>query len=303
MLVDILVPVVFVDLEAQRRQLGQEDVRQAGVDQQGQPLPRVGRGHQLDELVPHPLGRHHGQRRRARRHRGIHLRRDDEPELRCEPGRPHHPQWVVGEGFLGRGGRAQPAGRQIGEPAVQVDELQRRQPQRHGVDGEVAPHEVGGERVAEGHHRLAGRAVVHIEAIGRDLDQRVALAQPDRAEVAADLPVRVGPAPDHREGVIRRGVGREVEVGCGASEKGVAHRAADEGEFVAGGCEAFAELAQQGQRRGQGRDRCAQQTRIDRGTTRHTPVCTHITAGSHNAQGYRPVARARVTTGLAGPAG
>ena len=42
-LVDVLVPVVLVDLEAQRRQLGQEDVGQPGVDEQGEPEPRRGR--------------------------------------------------------------------------------------------------------------------------------------------------------------------------------------------------------------------------------------------------------------------
>ena len=39
--VDVLVPVVLVDLEAQRRQLGQEDVGETGVDEERQPEPRA----------------------------------------------------------------------------------------------------------------------------------------------------------------------------------------------------------------------------------------------------------------------
>ena len=55
MLVDILVPVVLVALQSQRRQLGQHDVGETGVDQQRQPEPWVRRADQLDQLVTHPL--------------------------------------------------------------------------------------------------------------------------------------------------------------------------------------------------------------------------------------------------------
>ena len=51
---------------------------------------------------------------------------DGEAELGGEPGGPHHPQRVVGEGVLGRAGRAQHPVRQVDHPAVRVDELARR---------------------------------------------------------------------------------------------------------------------------------------------------------------------------------
>ena len=58
---------------------------------------------------------------------GTHLGRDVEAELRGETRRPHHPQRVVGEGLL----RARPACvsrrcDEVGEPAVDVDELEAR---------------------------------------------------------------------------------------------------------------------------------------------------------------------------------
>ena len=79
------------------------------------------------------------------------------------------------------------------QTAEQVDELARRQPDRHRVDREVAPRQVAVERVAELHLGLAGRQVVRIAAVRRDLQLVVALAQADRAELAADVPHRVGP--------------------------------------------------------------------------------------------------------------
>ena len=138
-------------------------------------------------------------------HRGPHLRRDVEAELRGEARGPHHPQRVVGEGLLGGGRRHEPAGDEVVEPAVHVDELEARQPDRHRVDGEVAPHEVALERVAEHHLGLARRAVVDVGAVGRDLDDVRALAQADGAELAADVPVRVGPAADRPRGSRRGG--------------------------------------------------------------------------------------------------
>ena len=55
-LVDVLVAVVLVALEAQRRQLGQHQLGQPGVDEQRQAQARVRRADQLDQLVAHPLG-------------------------------------------------------------------------------------------------------------------------------------------------------------------------------------------------------------------------------------------------------
>jgi hypothetical protein len=93
---------------------------------------------------------------------------------------------------------------------VQVDELQARELERHGVDREVAPDQVVGKAATEGDLRLAGLPVIDVGAVGRDLDDGRALAQADGAEVAADLPVRVSPPSDEGESLVGAGVGREV---------------------------------------------------------------------------------------------
>lgn len=103
-LVDVLVPVVLVLLQAQRRQLGHHEVGQPGVHQQPQALDRVLGEQQLVQLGLDPLGRHDGDPLGHRGHRGHHLGRRVEVQLGGEPGGPHHPQRVVGEGLLGGGG-------------------------------------------------------------------------------------------------------------------------------------------------------------------------------------------------------
>jgi hypothetical protein len=102
---------------------------------------------------------------------------------------------------------------------VRVDEGEVGQPQRHGVDGEVAPDEVVLEGVAERDDRLAGLAVVGVGPVGRDLDDHVAAAGADRAELAAHVPGRGAPRGEQRLGLVRSCRGREVEV---------AHRAPEE---------------------------------------------------------------------------
>ena len=77
-----------------------------------------------------------------------------------EAGGPEHAQRVVGEGLLGRQRRAQHLGGQVGRAAEGVDE--RRgvgQRQRHGVDGEVAPGQVGLDVGGEDDVGLAGVGV------------------------------------------------------------------------------------------------------------------------------------------------
>ena len=66
-----------------------------------------------------------------------------------EPGRPHHAQRVVGEGLL-RGQRGpQPPGGEVVDPVEGIDQLEVREGQGHGVDGEVAPGQVGLDGVGE----------------------------------------------------------------------------------------------------------------------------------------------------------
>jgi hypothetical protein len=99
-LVDVLVPVVLVPLEAEGRQLGQYVRRQAGVDQEPQTALRTRRQQQLLQLHPLPLGSHDDDALGHRGHRGDDVGGDGEVELRCEARRPQHPQRVVGEGAL-----------------------------------------------------------------------------------------------------------------------------------------------------------------------------------------------------------
>ena len=221
--------------------------------------PGVRRHQQLDQLVAHPLGRDDLDRRGHLAHRRVDLGGGHEPELRDEPGGAHHPQRVVAERHLGRRGRAQQAGVEVDQAAVRVDEGEVGQAQRHRVDREVAPHQVVLEGVAEGHDRLAGLAVVGVGAVGGHLDDGAAAPGPDGAEVAAHVPGRRAPGLEHGLGGVRPGRGGEVQVGRGAAEQGVAHRAPDERQVVPRGREPLTEVGQQRQVGRQMGDGLAQQ--------------------------------------------
>ncbi len=121
-LVDVLVPVVLVDLEAQRGQLGQHVVGQPGVDEDLETVPRARRDQQLAQLVADPLGADdrdpvgHVDDRGTRG--GIHR----EAQLGGEARGPHHAQRVVVERLPRVHGRAQDAGGEVREPVERVDE-------------------------------------------------------------------------------------------------------------------------------------------------------------------------------------
>ena len=252
-LVDVLVPVVLVDLQAQGGQLGQHVVGQAGVHQQRQAGTRVTAQEQLDQLVTHPFARHDPDLLRHAPHRGGRGLVRAHPQLGREPGRTHHAQRVVAEGPLRRPRRTQPARDEVVHAAERVDELQVRQAHRHGVDGEVAAFEVVVEGVAEHHDRLAGLAVVGVGPVGRDLHRRVAATGADGAEVTTHVPRRVGPPGDGPLDLFRARVGGQVQVGHGTAEERVAHRPAHQGQLVTRGDEPLAELTGQRQERRQGR--------------------------------------------------
>ena len=72
------------------------------------------------------------------------------------------------------------------------------------------------------------------------------LLRADRAELAAGLPGRLGPAPEQGEGLIGVGVGAEVEIIPEPPQQGVAHGAADEMKLMPGGGEAPAQLVGDG---------------------------------------------------------
>ena len=146
------------------------------------------------------------------------------------------------------------------------------QAQRHGVDGEVAAHEIVLEVVAEGDDRLAGHPVVGVGTVGRHLDRVRSLAGADGAELAPHVPVRVAPVGEDRLGLLRGGGGREVEVTAGASEEGVTDRAADEGQVVTPLRKALTQVGEQRHRRGQ----------VGHGGTQDL----RGQVGGHGAQGY-----------------
>src|SRR5690606_7687172 len=145
---------------------------------------------------------------------------------------------------------------------VGVDEGEVGQPQRHRVDGEVAPDQVVLEVVAERHHRLARLRVVGVGPVGRELQVVLAPAGADGAEGAADVPGGVGPALQHLLDLVGGGGGGEVEVGGGAAQEGVAHGAADEGDLVPGGGEALPDLGEQRQGGGEVPQRAQEQRAV-----------------------------------------
>ena len=140
-----------------------------------------------------------------------------------------------------------------------------RQPQRERVDGEVAAGEVVLEARAEHDLGLARVAVVGVGAVGRDLDGLARDLRADRAERAADVPVRLGDRLHDREDLVGRGIRGEIEVVDAAAEERVAHRAADEGELVARGLES------RGERRDGRRSRQLAQPVEGRRDTLHAP--------------------------------
>ena len=113
---------------------------------------------------------------------------------------------------------------QVLDAAGRVDEHPFRQPQGHGVDREVAPDQVALEGAAERRPGLARRHRRRVAAVGRDLDRVPVDPSPDRAEGAADVPVRFGDRPTTARVSSGVRVGGEVEVVHRAAEEGVADR-------------------------------------------------------------------------------
>ena len=231
-LVHVFVVVVFVDLEPQRRDLGQHPIGEAGIHQQTDAAPRRRGQQQLRQLIAHALGRDAVDLGGQPGHRLAGLVLDLEPELRREPGGAEHPQRIIAERALGRRRSAQGLREQVLDTTRGIDEGELRQPQGKRVHREVPADQVVFEARPEHHLGLAGVAVVGICAVRRDLHRLARDAGADRAEVAADVPVRIGDRFHDREDLVGRGIRREIEVVRVATEEGVAHRAAHEGELV-----------------------------------------------------------------------
>ena len=146
-----------------------------------------------------------------------------------EAGGPQHAQRVVAEALLRRQRRAQPLGRQIGGPTERVDQHWLGEAERHGVDREVAPRQVGLDVVGEHHVGLAALLGVRLGPVRGDLEGPLALPGADRAEALALRPQVVGPAAQQLLDLLRAGVGGEVDVAAElAAEQQVADDPADE---------------------------------------------------------------------------
>ena len=236
-LVHVLVAVVLVLLIAQCGEFGEDAVADARVHEQFDACPRPQPGHQLGEFIADAFGGDDVDALAHAGHRLADLGGDGEVQLRGEAGAAHHAQRVVGEGVLRCAGRADDAGGEVREAAVRVDEHAAGEADRHRADREVAAHEVVVQGVAERHDGLPRVRVVLLRPVCGDLDETVALAQADRAEPLADVPVGVGPSLDDGQDVVGAGVRREVQIGHVAAQQRVADRAAHQRELIAARCE------------------------------------------------------------------
>ena len=148
MLEDVLVAVVFVDLQLQGRNFREDDVRKTGFDQRLKAGARTVGEQQFGQFVAHTLG---GYDVDAVAHRGNRLgrvRRDTEAQLGHESHGAHHTQRIVVKGLSRIHRRAQHALGQITGTTERVHELQVGHAQSHRVDGEVAAGQVALKRVA-----------------------------------------------------------------------------------------------------------------------------------------------------------
>ena len=246
MLVDVLVPVVLVDLQAQLGDLRKDVGGDPQLHHEFDAAARVRAQQELDQLVADALGRDDGQPVGHVAGGLGHLRGQLEAELGGEADGPHDAQRVVAEGVLRPAGRAQDALGQVREPAEGVDELLAGQAHGHSVHREVAAQQVVVDVVAVVDVRLARLRGVGLAAVGRDLHLQALLAQADRAELDADGPHGVGPAVDQFEDALGDGVRGEVHIVGGSSEERVTDRPADDGELLVVSGEAFAELVGDG---------------------------------------------------------
>ena len=137
-LVDVLVPVVLVDLQAQPRQLGQHLLGEPGLAPAAQADPRPRGQDQLGQLVPDPLGGDDldpvGHPRHRLDDRGV----DREAELGGEPGGTQHPQRIVAERVLRPARSAQQRLDRSASPPYGSTNVVLGQRHGHRVDREVA---------------------------------------------------------------------------------------------------------------------------------------------------------------------
>ena len=123
---------------------------------------------------------------------------------------------------------SQALGGKVGRPTERVDEAQLGQLERHRVDREVAPRQVGLDVVGELHLRLAALGPVHVGAKRGDLDAHPTHFASDGAETLSLEPHVIGPSTDESLDLVGPRAGRDVDVVMGQVEQGIANAAADE---------------------------------------------------------------------------
>ena len=205
----------------------QEAVREAVRAQALQRLGGVTRQQELLHLVEQACGRHvlHEARKLGDGRRGLGI--DGEPRLGGEAHRAQHPHGILAIARDRRADELQAAGAAVGHAADVVPDLLGRRIEVERIDREVAPrgilglravHVVGEEAsvLVGGLLRLLRRAEGgHLEHLGARVDVH-------QAEAPAD---DVGPA-EERLDLLRRGVGRDVEVLGREAQEEIADRAA-----------------------------------------------------------------------------
>ena len=236
----VLVAVDGILLEAESRQLGQELVGQARLDEEPQALAGLADDEKLVELVADAFGRHDLEALPQGAHGHDHVGLGHQVVTGEKAGCSQHAQRVVGERLLGPQRRAQPVGSQVVDAPERVDQARVRERQRHGVDGEVAAGQVFLDGVGKYHVGLARVGAVGLAPVGRDLIAVPALDEADGAEALALGPHRLGPVLDQGACVSRERICREVEVLVQrSSEHGVAHDATNQIELEPGPVEAL----------------------------------------------------------------
>ena len=237
----ILVPVDRVLFEGQPGKLGEELVGQPGPDHEPEGRRWHRDHHDLVQLVTDPLGRHDGQPLMTGSDRLHQAGVGFEIQPGDETGGPEHSERVVGEGHLRVERSPESPGRQVDQAIEGIDELQVRETERHGVDGEIPSRQVVLDAMAEHHVGLPGVGMVGLRPVGGDLVALAASETPDGAEPLPLGPYRVSPSSHHRFDVVRAGVSGEVEVVLVrlaglrlAGHDGIANRPTHQIERVAG---------------------------------------------------------------------
>ena len=224
----------------------QNPLGQTGLKQQFEARAGIGERQQAVELIANPLVGHDAEPVGHGQNGGCQRWLRGQPELSQEPCRPQHAQGVVAERRLRVQRRAEKAVSQVGCPTEGIHQSAIGKLNGHGVDGEVAPGEIGLDGVGKNHIGLAGARLVPLGAVRGDLNPPVAPASADGAEALPLGPQSVGPALQDRFHRGRLGVGGEVQVEAGVqrqAQQGVAHHPAHQIYPVASRGEPLSQLS------------------------------------------------------------